>query len=75
MHRVPIKKNHLDVSQANSPVTGFTYQRERARERLSVREGEAEGETEGAAEKDPRDPVLIPQLSSDCRKDSGELQL
>lgn len=56
-------------------MTGFTYQRERARERLSVREGEAEGETEGAAEKDPRDPVLIPQLSTDCGKDTGELQL
>lgn len=56
-------------------MTGFIYQRERARERLSVREGEAEGETEGAAEKDPRDPVLIPQLSTDCRKDSGVVQL
>jgi len=40
-----------------------------------VREGEAEGETEGAAEKDPRDPVLTPQWSTDCGKDTGELQL
>lgn len=60
-----------DVSQANSPVTGCTYQTERARERSSVREGEVEGETEGAAEEDPRDPGPIPQLSTDRGKDTG----
>lgn len=67
-----LKKNPPgDVWQAKSPVTGCTYQTQRARQRLSVREGEAEGETEGAAEKDPRDPGPIPQLSTDRRKDTG----